>query len=111
VPTDSAVPWGYLPPGMAAQVRRQMDWERYLAEAKALGYSEREARIAAAAIYQIARKIPHEVNILKEAREVLRAAIQQTGRTTDQDPDLLDGGEPAWYADAVDEATRLENPR
>jgi hypothetical protein len=37
--------------------------------------------------------------------------VQQTGRTTDQDPDLLDGAEPAWYAAAVDEAANLGGDR
>jgi hypothetical protein len=69
----AAVPWGFLPPGMAEQVRRQLDWERYLAEAKVLGYTEREARLAVAGVLQIARKVPHAFDVLAESRQVLAA--------------------------------------
>lgn len=73
-PDPVAIPWGLLPPFMRDQLRRRMEWERYLVQAQALGYTEREARMVAAGVYQVAKKIPQAVDILGEAREVLAVA-------------------------------------
>jgi hypothetical protein len=56
---------------MAEQFRRQLDWEVYLASAKALGYTEREARLVVAGVYELARKIPQAVDVIAEAKAVL----------------------------------------
>lgn len=69
--TSKVIPWGYVPPGMAEQFRRQLDWENYLASAKALGYTEREARLVVAGIFNLARKLPQAIDIIAEAKEML----------------------------------------
>jgi hypothetical protein len=71
---DAPTPWGFIPVAMRGAYRARLAWERYLAEAKALGYTEREARMVAAGVYQIATKIPQPVDVLAEAREVLAIA-------------------------------------
>jgi hypothetical protein len=85
---NSSVAWGFMPSFMRDQLRRRLDWERYLVQARALGYSEREARIVVAGVYQVAKKIPPHavdiVDILAEAREVL--AVADFGPPTPNDP-------------------------
>lgn len=70
-----AVAFGLVPPSV---VRRQVAWETYLVEAKALGYSEREAKAVVAGILELAKQCPWNVDVLGMAKLILaRGDIEQ----------------------------------
>ena len=71
---NAAAPWGLMPPAMQTALRHRMAWESYLVQARALGFTEREARLVATGVMELAKKIPQAVDVLDEARQALTFA-------------------------------------
>jgi len=63
-----------MPPAMQTALRHRMAWESYLVQARALGFTEREARLVATGVMELAKKIPQAVDVLDEARQALTFA-------------------------------------
>lgn len=63
-----AVAFGLAPPPL---VRRQVAWETYLIEAKALNYSEREAKAVVAGILELAKQCTWDIDVLGMAKLIL----------------------------------------